>query len=775
MNRKRASLVFFKANRFFAYVTLILGVSFGLGLIGCDRFLHDEPTSPSAFRATADGCLRTASTSFKGYSEGLSSPSAVGTAWDCGSRSIDRYLARVRGAEPTFYTASEMRSFFERYVGDATKVDDALLRQVMKLKQVLLGGSADRVTRDELRRAQAAIRVLKAESLNLLPHMKILTMSADAADGVAPAAIAAAGRQAVASAAAIAPLFAFAEGTYAFADAKTFLEGISALREGAVPSKGLDWVSQHLSFLAALKSFLVKPGGDAVQPGEWPPLIAGLGRLLSLSAQTHYVPRGAKSLSGDGLETLSGAVNELFSGLEMAVRNKPDGAVPWALMDGLLHEFYGPEAVAKPPLSEVTLQKVLRPLIERIFNWRESAAGQRRNPERGLTLAAVDEMRAVFRGWAEMQRLWERLHGKVEAAAALRSDGRIGYADVRRQWALFPPGAFSDQEELARVFGSEQDHPLATDGADIVMFQRDARDLSLDSFAFTELNWKRLVIRGAIRGFAADPVAARWSGLELTEFKAFFDALRPVAVELGMIAPNDVSTWKSTFYEADAMLFASDGNGVLSYQEGVDLITFAISASKMSRKVYRSLAAEGPARDADCARDESGLPKIDRGIVEANLRTRFSSGFAPIAGWRNFVGSLDQTRWSELKGDLVVAMRRPLDGPTTLDSLNIDHLTMILQFIEATFIRFDKDGDGFLNLDEAKAAFPYFRTLLGNAADGMPASSLEPLFIYLLEYGKAPTDDFTGFLFWSLQPGRWEVHADRATLIKIVGSFQGKK
>ena len=796
-------------------------LALGLSVAACSRkLLNDSPPQSQPLRIE-EGCFDAAIATMHAFYRGTATDVDVNAAWDCGDRAIASYIKYVPRDAPDAYTPISIREFFfkNRLVGSA-RMSDALLEQIVKLKRVFLGGSSDLVTSSELERARAAFRILKAESLKLLPHMRILSLQDDG-EKASLQQVDEAARQIVRSGQAIGALLGSAQGAYAFADAQSLIEEIAKIYERGNKWDGPRWLAARLGYAKTFKVFLIKEPADRIDASEWPSAVEASARMMAAYLRFRHGVEGREMMKGEGLAGLVATMNEGFDLLDMAVDEKPEGAIPWTAIDGAFDFLYQSEAI-RIPLSKETMKDTARTLVERVFNWRESAESGHRGPplcdtnaaeksdrcepSRGLTGDAARQMRADFLGWADMQRLWDEVEAKTNGVGA---DGPVALRAAQAIWPALETDRIDDKEEAGALLGLSGEHggrtpkrrPLAYAARGTVRFDRDVEALSIDRASFASLNWKRLVARAAVRGFAANPIAARWSGIDKNEFRAVFAAFRPLAVELRLIAPNDDRSWNSSFEESDLFMFSSNGDGRMNWDEGVDLISFALSGSKMSKVAYADMREScrnfGP--------DDFNLPKIDQTCFLGRLRGKFGEYYAPIPGWTDYVAKLNAVEWQTLATDLLRASRMRGDRSSELESSVVDHMTMLLEYVESA-MRFDINGDGLIDADESEAFYPLLSRMLeaaskGSLSDRTPRFSLtspsqmvkwasglttKDLFQYLLSYGAPPAKD-EDLLAWKARrgavAGAFEfmhrgksqdppISADRAKLIKIIANMK---
>jgi len=315
-----------------------------------------------------------------------------------------------------------------------------------------------------------------------------------------------------------------------------------------------------------------------------------------------------------------------------------------------------------------------------------------------------------------------------------------------------------------------------------VVFERDPRKVALDQEAFDSLNWKQTFIRGVVQGYAyyaADPERARFDGLTADEFKEFFFDVRQLGVDLNFLDPNDAEIWSSTFEESKIFMLASAAprEGELkrmNFFEGVDLISYALSATKMSRRVVSDLQA----RCAHRENDVFGIPKVEPKCYRERFRASFADNYRWLPAWVDFASKLSTREWEAFQREIEQAARHKGYSDALIESTDIDRGTMVFHYIESVFVRFDQDGSGTISLEEARSAFPLLRGPLAEASGYSDDETLFAIFTYLLAYGEKPESlvDKLYFKFiWMLRPQDWKFEADRRRLLQIVAGLRSVK
>lgn len=150
-------------------------------LSSCTLPWGEKPASPSAPETKLGQearCLAGLTPTITGFMDGSADIEKVVGAWTCFDDALGLFERKVRGEDPRFYTAREVARFFEDYFLDPdVKINDRLLIEVMRFKQLFVGGDNQRMTREELAKLREFARHMRDLSQDLLPHMKVLSMN----------------------------------------------------------------------------------------------------------------------------------------------------------------------------------------------------------------------------------------------------------------------------------------------------------------------------------------------------------------------------------------------------------------------------------------------------------------------------------------------------------------------------------------------------------------------------------------------------------------------
>lgn len=144
---------------------------------GCGLKFGEKPKEEKVVQFTQGSCLEEATANFKLFFAGDATDKQVGDAVQCFQTAFQHFKENVRGQNKDSYTPEEIGGFIKSqfFKGDsASQFSTGFVSEVMALKVVLIGGTADAITRDELDGISALVGALQSELIKLNPHMKVI-------------------------------------------------------------------------------------------------------------------------------------------------------------------------------------------------------------------------------------------------------------------------------------------------------------------------------------------------------------------------------------------------------------------------------------------------------------------------------------------------------------------------------------------------------------------------------------------------------------------------
>lgn len=322
---------------------------------------QEPATKPILVHLKSNGdCIGNMAARVREFSQGQLSDADVSAFWDCMGQAIQDYQSLTSGEnQGDRYSPQGLRRFLRHYFIPDKIISDELLASAMELKRVFLGGTSAALTRDELISLQELMREMRALTLNLRPHARVLFRNQKQAT----------------DAEVFAASQALEDGTrtlgvwlnkknqrYTF---KQLFELVAAIRGANVVTGDQKLMSQIANVFPALKNILVGGDPDAIAGDEWLPLsrVIGKGCFLYLSAAYGLDENLDSALMRD---SLSRSVLGALEILEQGARGQATGVIllsRWnALFVALQKESWLPQDVTADAVMQLWTWLLRRPL-----------------------------------------------------------------------------------------------------------------------------------------------------------------------------------------------------------------------------------------------------------------------------------------------------------------------------------------------------------------------------------------------------------------------------
>lgn len=780
-------LRFRSAPRSVSFLGAVVMVVIGLASSGCQLNTQENvtPNAPLKLSGPTENCFDETLVTFEDYFRGVSTSEKIDSAFTCVSGALEMFATYGRGStNRESFSSNELRAFLERHFLGTTKLTDGFMNEAMRVKQSLLGGAGDRLTKNEITRLTQVLETARVEAQRLRPHIDILNRKVF--EGGATVDV-----QVLETALAdfgtamdtLGVLLGQSKEPYTLESFRALLFEVQNLYRSSSDWKGPAWFAKQMPLIAAAKAALIRPAGEHIAPDEWKMLFSHLGRMYSLYLRFSYAIMGRDLFYGEGLRQIRIAVLEVNGILEKAIAAKGTGRIDTVLLKNFFDQLDAGQAFELPVRAK-TISNLLQPFLERILNpfVASRTRGSRLDPadklsargyrsvQDGLTPTNLAVLRDSVLGWIEMQQLWERLESEAVTQNPRLQGRPIPIATVRKIWARYSGATYKESwSDLKSLF----DRPLPTsiDPEGRLMMVPTAK-VTFDRNSFAGLNWKQQIVRTIGGGYVSDPQNLRMKGVTLSQLKEVFDDFFDLTLDLKFLDKTDGDIWKTGFTIANVFLFSSNGDDRLGFHEAVDLFVFSFGSSVIAKEMIR------PDVFANCQWGDPnsiGLPRIKSDCWRREVRRGYSTYFETLPGWKQLVKGFNNDDWDSFFRDFEKASRKPTNPSGPMASGEMDRAVSIHHYIESLYTRWDSDGDGRLSMAEADKAFFLFKKILKDASGFTDDEEVRALFFHLLVFGKPP-ETFSNklyWLWWKKHPEEWEkrTSADRRVLAQIFGNL----
>lgn len=717
-------------------------------LVGCQRLTGEKPANiPTSKNAigTEARCISKSTSALKEFFKGTTTASEISSAWSCFEGALDLFGKKVRGANPDYYHAHEISDFIEGYlVDESTRIGTGLMTEILRLKQMFVGGRDDRLTREELQALHQLTRVAGQLSTEILDEMKIYSSSWKVGPDRAQARTEFAASE-ISFASKLLKYWPLMKGSYDLRN----LQGLAdALVRSFPESENMlafqSAVRKYLPVAISAKNILLKDQVSVVAAKDWSTILKHGPAIYSRYLYgCYFLPDNW--FWGEHLTDVDHLVRESLNVFQALLRDRGNGSMAGVTITELnqLAEGIGSAELLGRRFSADTLKSLVPVLVKRIL----TPPGQRLagNPETTLGPVAIETFVREFESFMAVQSKLNNLW----AATGTWSHRQLQTAFAGTAGAL---------AELAGVI--ESPLSLAFD-SDEHLYLDPTVEISYTPSAALKLNIARAIARIGIRTYAGEPKRVDdLVGLNKEEVTVdLFEEFRPVLVGAELIAPTNVTFAKSRFIEANLFTPTANGDDLLDFHEAAAIALMIWSGINVNGELPIQASCQvGPLLNvfsATCAMEQMRVE------VPTKIKSMPWMGIA--------LTSMPQADGHKMLMDLLVAAGWEVNPEGTAKTSDIGLVPHVLQYIESVFRRWDLNKDGFIDKTETLAAEPTFRPLLATVSGQTDPALLRAAFAWIVAYQTNPMDDPWGFFDFMGDESKWVINVDRAGIGRILG------
>ena len=694
----------------------------------------------------------------------------IGGAIDTILKALEDFTRHVVGKNKNVYTEGELREFISEYLVADNSPDagdvDGLVRGIMKVKQILLGGTSDLITQDELSRFKSILLRAKPLLIAVSPNIKTLLFNSDKASA--------------------------AEVTDASANLAQILELIAVEFERPISGRpetsfkdllnsahtlGLqnDVVATWIPLVESLKVLILSGDTDSLRPKEWAPMVRTISQAWGLALRGKYNLADNPQWLGRDFVVTESSVRQVLSILDRALAAH-GGEIPTAdferFIDALAAKNMLPSVSDHFARAE-TVKSLLPIVFGKLLYGRWHTDYDRQSQRFGQ--AQLTRLKQLVDDWIAGQHLVNQASGNRPTISITQfGQGLAAYTVVRKNFAddtTYQMGVRAQKQLLQ--FVSKGRPPIHdSEGRLIVVNRKELPNFSKWDLDF--MNMIRIVMEGVLTGWTHDAQnAAGIVGMADTEVQEAYLDLRALGQDFNFIDIRSNAAGTRTFMENAIFMSSSDGNPYMGLQESVEWFNFVSSGSKIADRLWKDL--EGPCGTAKL--DVLGNQKLNAACFRREFLkswTRYMPNLPHLISWVRQDGT--GARATEMLKALETAGRNRGATDDPIDSSEFRSMMPIAHYLESMFARHDVNQNEMLDNDEIWGAFPLlapFIKKMGNGqADGEKMQ--KTILSYILEFGTVPSTDIVGIAKlggWYLIHGWFSNEADRNKVLSVIGAF----
>ncbi len=722
-------------------------------LSSCSLRFNDQVSKPIPAVNTGAACLADAGDVIEHFANGTLSEKEHDDFYACATKAIQKFSDHTVGRQEDSFAPDELGAFLTRAFLKGKVIQPGLLAEAMALKQALIGGPGDKLSKKDLANLVETLATLRAYTGKLRPLMP-LTVDSFRARGLTSAQVEEALVTFRNATEQLGESLHASQGSYHFDHLANLMRevGYYLYAEEVPETHWTKRVSEYLPVIRPAKALLLGAPREAVTLGDWPKVYFLVPRLFSSYLRAFFYAADPWSrLHGAELRIQQKIFTEFLFSFRSVIDSHPGKQITSAEIADLLR------AMSEQKLLHCradTARQLVRMLFGRLF----SSANKDDFVITRDSLARLNEhMTFAFEGLYATEALYRYKHGDRFLNASL----------TRADIAAVPTAVLLDATWRRDALSAQAVRAVQNTVNDLrVVMSEDRFGVVIPKDGEPPLPYAHMVKAVGLRALNRLLLDAFGNKEQLSpaQLDEFLDQVFPILVEYGILDEKLRESVNKRVREASLFLYSSDGNLGLTMPEGLEFEALLLSTIERAPKMHKKIA------ELCQTKIEEGKPIL---IEEKCYREKFTEHAAEfwsyLPGLAEFVGQRDLPGREAIFDNLAKFLRKDKTG-TPFTNADSQSYILLPYYLELLFYRFDTNRDGFLDNAEAEPAYAVFQPFLAekaNAKGFTNAKDHAAIYNFLLANRALPTDAKWSFLFRRYLLSPKSFRNDRAHVIEI--------
>jgi hypothetical protein len=330
-------------------------------LVSCTPKVGEQPPPQDIAPLSGTACISDTAETVKKFFKGDARDVEVGAGFDCISMAMQKFTKYVRGREEDRFDIAELAEFVENYFisknasGQPTnRISPGLQNELMKIKQLFVGGSRQYVTRAELNQTIGILSRLRGLAVQANPFMKIYTLNWKISNdqNTDTQYFEGANEQLQSVAKSLAVFMLPNHQPYSFQDFTSLLTEISGFYKESW--KFIGTIENYMPLIHKVKKAVAGGNEDSISPGEWNGfLLLGTRTFVQYLRYNYFLSPAPTSGSSVMLGYITREIEDLLSIFEDLVKQKPDTGTRRGNRHEASHRTAGQGRITRAELDEL--------------------------------------------------------------------------------------------------------------------------------------------------------------------------------------------------------------------------------------------------------------------------------------------------------------------------------------------------------------------------------------------------------------------------------------
>ena len=736
--------MFFNQQALFLKSLLCLSIL----ISGCSLKTGDSSPQkdPAQLSEKKFSCLTQISEEVDRYFKAEASTEDVRRFMNCAQEALRTFAYYSEDPQKPGYKPEQIAQFLNRYFLPKNKIESGFLKEALRLKVLIAGGSPDLVTYSEFNRLIEIIGILRDEAVRHVPHLALYNNSLSKRASYDQ--MHQARRDLNRTAQALSAIFLKSKKTYDIQYLKSFLDEVR---------KFLAWQdyrqnildSEHLiQLVAAYKGIVTGTNTDTIEPQDWEALLTSSAEILAQIIEYTSVIQKEEHFQGPALENLIDYADRTFNIIQSSIQKQPGKTISISRFEQVVDSLGGLGFLPNN-IKAASIKPVLKLAIQRML----------RDPHQtqpqgilGLSASGLNEARKEFYIWAESQR-------HISKMAALRRSN-LDLTDahsylVKKQSEQAPQHFLDIMRKFRPMFRDKDPRVWLVPTVDRAQYE-----ISFNYSNLSRLNAFGSLMRLLIRGFALDRQRIiDSSGVTIQEMENFYQTVKSLGFDLKLMDPRSQRVGIRSFQEGNMFTFSGNGlqpkekdhKALLTYTEGVELLAFIWSGGDVRDRIYKNSMKR--CEMANAPLDVFGYKKVLRRCFFNHFDLNSFDELSNLPRMKSYMLSLKGAEKTAFWSGLEDIARIQCENPNYVEQAEIATMATILHYIEVLFVVYDRDLSGVLDGYEVMAAFPRFHHFLSDKVvelkkKNYDVKTLKSIFTFLVREGRLPVGASDKWSIW---------------------------
>lgn len=297
-------------------------------LVGCGLKFGEKKKENQVAEVQGTSCLKDSMSSLKLFFAGDAEEEKLAEAFDCLQKSIVTFKENIRGQDKNSYTPGEVAGFVTKnFVKDSSlNLTPDLMKSIMKVKVLLVGGTEDRILKSEVDAISSLIARLKPEVIRMNPHMKVITQKYTVESGeLTEEKFNDAYRSMKIALKRLGGIVSSCEREYQLNDLMDL--AIEVLKMKNAPQDKIDFLQKAKPLIAKFKTSVLG-GKPSLQGGEWVKFAAAGAELYMQTIRIKYFLKPLdETKKAEKFKIYEQIAHDILAGLPELVDDRPDKAI----------------------------------------------------------------------------------------------------------------------------------------------------------------------------------------------------------------------------------------------------------------------------------------------------------------------------------------------------------------------------------------------------------------------------------------------------------------